>query len=125
MPVDCNVVIDCDTEHGVITGFASGTYSWGDELLLSAVPTDGYVLSHWLCDGKEFSDKAAIRVSVDGSHTYTAIFVSEVVGVRDIKSNVSDVDTYWYTIQGIRIGQNTPTKPGIYIHCGKTVVIKR
>lgn len=125
VPVDCNVVIDCDTEHGVITGFASGTYSWGDELLLSAVPTDGYVLSHWLCDGKEFSDKAAIRVSIDGNHTYTAIFVSEVVGVRDIKSNVSDVDTYWYTIQGIRIGQNTPTKPGIYIHCGKTVVIKR
>lgn len=125
VPIECTIVVDCDSEHGFITGFASGTYTWGDSLLLSAVPTEGYVLSHWLCDGEVFSDKPAIRVSADGNHTYTAVFVLESVGVRDIESKTVDIDTRWYTLQGICIGQKTPTKSGLYIHCGKTVVVKR
>ncbi len=124
VPIDCNVVVDCDTEYGTITGFTSGIYTWGDKLLLSAVPVEGYVLSHWLCDGEVFSEETAIRISVDGSHTYTAVFVDETTGIRDVSAPASNADTYWYTLQGVRIGQKTPTKPGIYIHCGKTVKVK-
>ena len=82
------------------------------------------MLSHWLCDGEVFSEETAIRISVDGSHTYTAVFVDETTGIRDVSAPASNADTYWYTLQGVRIGQKTPTKPGIYIHCGKTVKVK-
>lgn len=124
LPIDCNVVIDCDSEYGSITGFTSGIYTWGDELLLSALPVEGYALSHWLCDGEVFSEEAAIRVSVDGSHTYTAVFVVETSGIREVTVPASAADNFWYTLQGVRVGQKTPTVPGIYIHCGRTVVVK-
>ncbi len=124
VPIDCKVVVDCDSESGSITGFGSGTYSWGETLLLSAVPAPGYELSYWLCDGEQFSTDAAIRVSADGNHTYTPVFVAATTGIREIDVPASYTDTNWYTLQGLKVGQTTPTKSGIYIHCGKTVVVK-
>ena len=44
--------------------------------------------------------------------------------IEKVAAPASNADTYWYTLQGVRIGQKTPTKPGIYIHCGKTVKVK-
>lgn len=125
VPIDCGIVVDCDTEQGTITGFASGTYSYGDELLLSAVAHEGYVLQHWLCDGEVFSTATALRVLANGSHTYTAVFVAETSGVRDVGAKSALDDTIWYTLQGLPIGQKPPKQPGIYIHCGRTVVVKR
>ena len=34
------------------------------------------------------------------------------------------VDGDWWTLQGIKIGRK-PTQPGVYIHKGQTVTIKR
>jgi hypothetical protein len=124
VPIDCRVVVDCDQDYGIITGFTSGTYACGEELMLSAVPAQGYVLSHWLCDGEVFSENAAIRIQADGDHTYTAVFVEETTGVRDVSTPTAVTDTYWYTLQGVRIGQHTPALPGVYIHCGKIVRVK-
>ena len=124
VPIDYNVVVDCNTEYGYNTGFGSGTYSWGETLLLSAVPKYGYVLSHWLCDGENLSTDAAVRVIVDGNHTYTAVFAGDPNGIKDVAVPVSYIDSNWYTLQGVRIGQKTPTKPGLYIHCGRTVMVK-
>lgn len=124
-PIDCDVVIDCDSDLGMITGFGSGSYSWGETLLLSAVPIQGYVLESWLCDGEKISNEAAIRVAVDGNHTYTPVFVEEVVdGVKDTDTTTTVVDSYWYSLQGIKLGKKRPTIPGIYIHCGKTISVK-
>jgi len=33
-------------------------------------------------------------------------------------------DGAWYTLQGLKLGDNKPTAPGVYIHNGKKVVIK-
>lgn len=121
--VDCSVVVDCNNDEGTITGFASGTYSYGDVVTFSAVPQPGYVLSHWLCDGEVFSDEQTIMVTVGGNHTYTAVFVIETVGVREV-SNLQATDSRWYTLQGMCVGKSTPTRPGLYIHRGRVVRVK-
>jgi hypothetical protein len=48
------------------------------------------------------------------------------VNATAIRSIAADdaTDDNWYTLQGIKIGRK-PTQPGVYIHHGKTVTIKR
>ena len=123
IPIDCNVEVSCDSNQGTIMGFGSGIYSWGETLLLSAVPAEGYVFDSWLCDGEKVSEDAVARISVNGNHTYTALFTEEVV---DCIGNFqfSDIDDYWYTLQGICLGSSKPSKPGFYINQGKKVIIK-
>lgn len=123
VPIDYDIQVDCNSERGTIMGFGSGIYSWGETLLLSAVPAEGYVFDSWLCDGEKVSEDAVARISVNGNHTYTALFTEEVV---DCIGNFqfSDIDDYWYTLQGICLGSSKPSKPGFYINQGKKVIIK-
>jgi hypothetical protein len=44
-------------------------------------------------------------------------------GIRVITADDAN-DTEWYTLQGFKIGRK-PTQPGVYIHHGKKVTIKR
>lgn len=124
VPVDCQVMVDCEADKGVITGFASGSYAWGNVLLLSAVGATGYVFDYWLCDGERVSSESALRAKVDGSHTYTAVFAEEVVGIREATTTATATDSRWYSLQGICLGEKMPVRPGLYIHCGKTVRVK-
>lgn len=123
VPIDYDIQVDCNSNQGTIMGFGSGIYSWGETLLLSAVPAEGYVFDSWLCDGEKVSEDAVARISVNGNHTYTALFTEEVV---DCIGNFqfSDIDDYWYTLQGICLGSSKPSKPGFYINQGKKVIIK-
>ena len=124
-PIDCTVVISSDSDNGMITGFGSGIYTWGETLLLSAVPDEGYVLVSWLCDGEKISSESAIRVTINGDHTYTAVFAEEVVdGVSELAVEAAAKDGYWYSLQGIRLGMTKPVTPGLYIHRGRTVMVK-
>ena len=53
-----------------------------------------------------------------------------VIDLKNLPSGIHTVsvddadDGDWYTLQGFMIGRK-PTKPGVYIHKGKTVTIKR
>ena len=44
-------------------------------------------------------------------------------GISSIAADDSD-DGDWWTLQGFKIGRK-PTLPGVYIHKGKTVTLKR
>ena len=54
------------------------------------------------------------------------IDLSEVLtGISTIAAdNADDNDDDWWTLQGYKIGRK-PTQPGVYIHHGKKVTIKR
>ncbi len=54
------------------------------------------------------------------------IDLSEVLtGISTIAAdNADDNDDDWWTLQGYKIGRK-PTQPGVYIHHGNKVTIKR
>ena len=45
-------------------------------------------------------------------------------GISTIAADDADDDSDWWTLQGFKIGRK-PTQPGVYIHHGKKVTIKR
>ncbi len=47
-----------------------------------------------------------------------------LTGISTIAADDGDDDTDWWTLQGFKIGRK-PTRPGVYIHHGKKVTIKR
>ena len=46
---------------------------------------------------------------------------NETTGISELKNNVSNTDTAYYTLQGVKVAK--PVK-GIYIHQGKKVIVK-
>ena len=76
-------------------------------------------------------------VVIDNTQTYISdvnigtpwnpyvIDLSEVLtGISTIAADDADDDDDWWTLQGFKIGRK-PTQPGVYIHHGKKVTIKR
>ena len=55
-----------------------------------------------------------------GKHTIND--VTSTTAIDDIVINERDEDSSWYTIQGIKV--NSHTKPGMYIHNGKKIIVK-
>ena len=49
-------------------------------------------------------------------------FLTGIIAVDG--SPTDDDDSDWYTLQGFKIGRR-PTQPGVYIHHGEKVVVKR
>jgi len=47
-----------------------------------------------------------------------------LTGISTIAADDDDNDSDWWTLQGFKIGRK-PTQPGVYIHHGKKVTIKR
>ena len=45
-------------------------------------------------------------------------------GISTIAADDADDDSDWWTLQGFKIGRK-PTQPGVYIHHGNKVTIKR
>jgi hypothetical protein len=50
--------------------------------------------------------------------------IDNATGITVVNGSAVDDDTDWYTLQGFRIGHK-PTQPGVYIHHGEKVTIKR
>ena len=76
-------------------------------------------------------------VVIDNTQTYISdvnigtpwnpyvIDLSEIrTGISTIAADDADNDDDWWTLQGFKIGRK-PTQPGVYIHHGKKVTIKR
>jgi len=55
---------------------------------------------------------------------YVIDLSSLLTGISAVNGSAADDDSDWYTLQGFKIGRR-PTQPGVYIHHGKKVTIKR
>ncbi|MBR0048609.1 MAG: hypothetical protein IJP74_04720 [Prevotella sp.] len=80
----------------------------------------------WL-DGKEYTVENKKRFVSDASYgTLDEPYVLDLTNVPTGISVLDDTsaDTDWFTVQGIRIGHR-PTVPGVYIHNGEKVTVKR
>jgi hypothetical protein len=73
-------------------------------------------------------DTSLMYVSDDNIGTSWEPYVidlSEIrTGISTIAADDADDDSDWWTLQGFKIGRK-PTQPGVYIHHGKKVTIKR
>lgn len=88
----CQVTITCD-EGGTIKGNTSGTYTYGEEILLAAQPDMFYTFNCWLKDGKELAKTQTIKDTVTGNHVYRATFYDSGIGDvnHDGKRDVADI----------------------------------
>jgi hypothetical protein len=50
------------------------TYSYGEEVNVTATPAEGYSFTHWLLDGETNSTNAQITVTMNANHTLTPVF---------------------------------------------------
>ncbi len=68
-----NVSIVCDAAYGSVSP-ASGVCEWGQPLMLSAIPNDGYEFWRWVDDDGHEYDTREMTVTVTADRTYTAEF---------------------------------------------------
>lgn len=88
----CQVTITCD-KGGTLKGNTTGTYTYGEEILLAAQPDVFYIFNCWLKDGKELSQTQTVRDIVTGNHVYRAMFYDSGIGDvnRDGNRDVADI----------------------------------
>lgn len=90
-------------------------------------PYGGYSLSPHRCYiRKENVDIENIPDAADGmSFFFETITEPLPTDIKDSRTTIADkIDHSWYTISGARL-QGEPTTPGVYIHEGKKVLIKK
>lgn len=88
----CQVTVLCD-KGGTLTGNTSGTYTYGEEILLAAQPSIYYTFNCWTKDGKELSQTQTVKDTVTGDHVYRALFYDNGIGDvnGDGKRDVADI----------------------------------
>ena len=73
-------------------------------------------------------DNSLMYVSDDNIGTSWEPYVIDLsnlmTGIITVDGSPIDDDSDWYTLQGFKIGRR-PTQPGVYIHRGQTVTVKR
>lgn len=63
-------------EGGKVLG--SGSYAYGSEAVIEAVPNSGYVFSHWVENGTELPDTSSqLTITAEASRSLTAVFMAE------------------------------------------------
>lgn len=129
-PLTYVITIECE-EHGILKGYTTGTYTYGEDILLAAQAEPGYLFDCWLKDGRQFSSLQSTTDRVDGSHTYTARFTVNplsIDGVLDYSTGPVDI----YNLSGMRLFHQVTDieralrslPAGIYIVGGKKVMKK-
>ncbi len=85
--------IRCTISKGAMTGGTIGgigTYDYGTEVTLTAIPNDGYTFSHWKDD---ITNKDPIRkITVTSNATYSAVF--EIDKINNIYSGGTKANVY-------------------------------
>lgn len=76
-------------------------------------------------DGVEYevSDMPFVSDAIYGTLDEPVVFDLDAAGIGTLTADDPN-DTEWYTLEGFKIGRR-PMKPGIYIHNGKKVTLKR
>ena len=79
-PKNYNVTINVDTHIGSITGAETGIYQFGDTLILTATPIDGYMFDHWTINGRDvYSGDGKLVLPVNMSIDVKAHFVKSSI----------------------------------------------
>lgn len=94
----------------------------------SADDKDATIELHVYHDGKEYTVENEKHFVSDGAYgtledPYVLSLDNATEGISVVSGLPAD-DTEWYTPQGFKIGRR-PNQPGVYIHRGEKVVIKR
>ena len=113
---ECRGAIGCNKSHYFLTVMGSSEEDSQKKMELRV----------WI-DGEEFVVDDTLPFISDAAYgTLDEPYVLDVnaTAIRSIAAAVADDDADWYTLQGFKIGRK-PTQPGVYIHHGKTVTIKR
>ena len=72
-PRTFNVTIECG-ENGVMMGYTSGTYDYGEEILLAVQPNPGYLFDNWKRNNVAFSTLQSVTDVVKAQYKYVARF---------------------------------------------------
>lgn len=80
-PNQYTITLNCDAEQGKVEG--AGTFDYLTNIKISATPNEGYLFVMW--SDYNMSDTRTIKVEKDLS--LTAIFVSDLNALNDVKSN--------------------------------------
>ena len=59
---------------------------------------------------------------IDTAITKITVFKSKGDAVEGVQATEVVGDNYWYSIDGVRVAE--PTRPGLYIHNGKKIIVK-
>jgi uncharacterized repeat protein (TIGR02543 family) len=75
-----------------------------------AQPQSGYVFSHWLLDGEEYSSNLSITIQFDGDHTLQAVFIPSPLYILPGQNAHAPTtnELLWYFDTGASI-RTTPT----------------
>ena len=130
-PLTYQVTIEA-TEHCIMTGSPSGTYVYGQQIVLAVQSEARYSFGYWEKNGQFFSDRAVVTDIVTGNDTYVAYPKGLSVHADDIATKPNHpVDIY--TLTGIRIRHGVTDvnaalrwlPAGAYIVGGKKVVVRK
>ena len=102
-----------DLYYLLITGEGSG-----QQMEIRACTADGVVST--VCDALTFSSDANIGTPWEPF----VIDMASASGIAQLSSG-NTCPTVWYTLQGLRIGSEQPTVPGVYICNGRKVIVRR
>ena len=78
-------------------------------------------------DGEEYTVDNSLPFISDAAYgTLDEPYVLDIdaTAIRSIAAAATADDDDWWSLQGFKIGRK-PTQPGVYIHKGQTVTIKR
>lgn len=73
-----SVIINENIEGGIITGAASGVYSYGDVLNLIASANEDYIFGGWVVNNQKVSEDQNYSIVVNGTKEITAYFVRDI-----------------------------------------------
>ena len=84
----------------------------------------GYIGFYKYTGSKNLAANKAFLIYEPSSQNYATSFsisgVEDLTGIHEVGLTL---DSPWYTLQGIKL-KGAPRQSGIYIHNGKTVVVK-
>ena len=73
-PIQCSVEIIYDPEQGSVVNGVSQVCTFGTELTLEAIPSDGYEFDSWRVNHRKYSTDPVISVTIDGDMVIEAVF---------------------------------------------------
>lgn len=68
------VSLDFDASMGIIAGVGNGTYNYGENIHIQAIPKAGYLFDHWEIDGKSYLN-SEMTLTIYDDTKIKAIFV--------------------------------------------------
>ncbi len=139
-PEQTITVINDHPESGTVTG--AGTYHWGDNVTLTAIPNEGCAFSRWIEDGNTIGTELTYSFVVNRDRTIAASFSGTGLDETTSQLTISTEDGHItingaddasmvsvYNIQGQKIyhGSNKTiniSNPGLYVVAIENKTIK-